>query len=518
MQSWLPPPQASHAIAILGLTMCYCFIADRTQVFNKVQKQYSSVEFMTLGISTIILGVLSIRRSVSSPMRKVSTRDLVTNFANQPFLSRDQTDEWKGWMQFLILIYHYTGASKILWIYEIIRILVASYLFMTGFGHTIFFYRKADYSFRRSMSVLVRLNLLSCCLPYVMRTDYLFYYFAPLISFWYLVIYLTMRIGQSWNSSLGFVLSKILISAVILTASVRIPGLIEGVLRLLRSSCGIQWNVAEWRFRLQLDMYIVYVGMAVAIFFIKITDIFTEERPRNHVSRFVHDYFARLRTLSIVGAIAVIPLFWTLTRRSPDKYDYNGWVPYISCFPILSFVVLRNCSQYARNFYSSIFAWLGKCSLETFTLQFHIWMAADTKGLLSLGVFGRNDTHIDGRWQDFTLLTLVFIWVSWHAAAATTTVTSWIVEPHGSRVEAEVSEVEVSSSATLELPRTRSQQVLDWHLRNEGAVGSNSPNKLTKFWSKDLRVRLVTILGVMWLLNQVSPEGDPSKPLLFWTL
>ena len=498
--------KVSNALCVLLLSLLYCFVADRTQIFNKLHKQFSNVEFLSLCTIALGAGLLSIRRSTTAQVTKWTS---VSGYQDQSFLSREQTDEWKGWMQFFILIYHYTGASKVLWIYEIIRILVASYLFMTGFGHTVFFYRKEDYSLQRFASVVVRLNLLSCLLPYLMQTNYLFYYFAPLNTFWYLIVYLTMRLGSSRSKSIKFLLCKIFVSAFFVTFLISTPGILEKTFIMLKSTCRINWDVLEWRFRVRLDGYIVYIGMLVGVAFVKVSEALHPDHFRSSgPGSLILQHWPKYHLASVILALIALPVFWAATRRSPNKFDYNWWVPYISMFPILSYVTLRNCHHHLRSFHSSIFAWLGRCSLETFTLQFHIWLAADTKGLLSLGIFGRKDTHIEGRHEDLVILTVVFILLSSRVSNATGTITRWIVNPQGPQATTEMIEMQ-------RLPTFIGGGILSPSHQSESWAPKGLMRKLwnatVNLLQESLASRLFLILGVMWGLNMVSYiTHDPS--------
>lgn len=456
--AWLPSERAIHALLVFGMAVVYCFYADRTQVFHKMHKRYTGLSFAALTAAWLAAGCLSVRRS-DKP------------FARSPdqVLSRDQTDEWKGWLQFAILVYHYTGASRVAWIYGLIRVAVASYLFMTGYGHAAFFYKKADYSFRRVAGVLVRLNLLSCVLPYMMRTEYIFYYFAPLVSFWFLVVYATMRLGAQHNGSACFVLGKIAVSALLTATFIRLPGILEAVFAVPHLLAGTEWSVYEFRFRVSLDMFIVHVGMAVAIATIKLGD---SSSP----------YTASFRALcrhALVAAAAALPLFFVFQITRESKFAYNACHPYVSWIPILSFVALRNATQKLRSTYSAVFAWLGRCSLETFTLQFHIWMAADTHGLLNLGF------EEDRRWTNFVLVTAVFLFVSSRVASATADLTAWILD---------------GPEASRQLPTTRAGAGDD--AKPEGGTATDTTGLFQHFSS--LKVRCAAMLVGMWILNLVS--------------
>ena len=506
--SFLPSHKKVRAIAVLALAMCYCYCADRTTLFTKTQKQYVPAQLITSCAVALLLGILSISRSETTTGNKLSAK--TTQVIDQPFLSRHQTDEWKGWMQMVILLYHYTGASKILWIYEIVRVLVASYLFMTGFGHTMFFCKRADYSLRRGAAVLIRLNMLSCTLPFMMQTDYLFYYFAPLISFWYLVIYFTMAIGQSRNHSASFLVVKLVISAAVVTLAIRVPGFFELVFYVLGMACNIHWDVNEWRFRLRLDSLIVYAGMLCAVINIKITGArFADEVGCSGLNRRVKRYTRYGRLALVVTALMGLSLFFMLALRAPTKQVYNGWIPFFSWIPIFSFIVLRNYSHRLRNSHSAIFAWIGRYSLETFVLQYHIWLAADTKGLLGIGVLGRAiGADVIGRRIETAVLTTIFVWVCWHVGIATQTLTTWLVDPQEQGDFVGISKGFAGDENGLLGENSKGRMMNDLPVVSVVKSffekrASISVTVVKRLVAKDLRVRLAIIVAFIWLLNVV---------------
>ncbi|KAI9886025.1 MAG: hypothetical protein M1823_002192 [Watsoniomyces obsoletus] len=502
-----PSRRVGQALVVFWLALCFCYGADRSQAFNKLHKQFSWTDFGILSGLTMALGVLSIRPSKASASRsKDSTITTTTNIPDQPFLSRDQTDEWKGWMQFVILVYHYTGASKEIDIYRIVRLLVASYLFMTGFGHTVFFLTKKDYSFRRVAGVLVRLNLLSCALPYLMRTDYLFYYFAPLVTFWFVIVWGTLGIYRSRNDDMRFLFGKIIVSAILVTGFIQMEGPLEMIFSLLRHTCRIEWDVREWRFRVSLDIFIVYIGMMSAMIFLELTS-----RPMLSEKGWFHRMIRKrgdsLHILSVIISMIILPTYWILTRHHTTKKVSNYWHPYISSLPVLGFIILRNAHRHLRNRHSTIFAWLGRCSLETFTLQFHIWLAADTKGLLSVGVFGEEGI---GKWIEFGMLTAVFFWISSGVATATGTLTEWIISGGGGDEHGNGPSSSGTTQTRLETNQDGGhhdeKRELESGLHSKWSMGrwiSEKTVRANTRFKKSLRIRILGMLLVLWILNLI---------------
>lgn len=482
------------AIFVAALLCCHYF--DRTQILAKGTKQYIPGEFQLLCGLSLLAALVSLRRShPDSPYFLDSSPSPHENELPRPemgpFLSRDQTDEWKGWMQLLILVYHWTGAAT-LGTYVVFRLCVAAYLFQIGYGHTVYFLTTKDFSFHRVASTLLRLNLLSCALPYVMNTDYMFYYAAPLASFWFLVVWATIATGSKHNFSMPFVAGKIVLSAVLVFITVRFTPFPRWTFALLRAFWGVDWDVDEWTYRITLDPFIVAVGMATAV---------GHQVLKNVRLPLVLHYLTAF--FGVVGTF----VFWVAcSGEIANPYDYVEWHPYVSFLPVLGFVALRNVPIGNVRMYSSrAMAWVGRCSLETFTLHFHLFLAADTKGVLRTGLFGGGDGSLLGdRWRDLVLIVPFLLWISSRVASATAHAVGMLT---GTNSDGDNDDDQDSHVDKMGLE----PKVFEGNAggpEHRSPFGFGIPRVARDAYSQcsvhDVRVRMGILLGVMWLLNWVS--------------
>lgn len=458
-----PTEAAVVPFLILGLAVVYMFFGDRTNIFLKVQKQYDAMQFGVLCLVSLAAGAAFLKKADK----------------DQPFLNRDQTDEWKGWMQIAILIYHYLGASKISGIYNPIRVLVASYLFMTGFGHFTYFYKKGEFGFARIANTMVRLNLLTVFLMYAMDTDYLSYYFSPLVSMWFLIIWFVMWAGHQWNKNAAFLLIKLVVAAGLVHVLIQVPGVLEGIFSVLSLIFNIKWNASEWRFRVALDLWIVFGGMLFAYAFIKFSELKIAER----------DSWPNIRRYSIISSVAALVWYFYFELTRENKFVYNAYHPYISIVPILGFVILRNATPFLRMTTSKIFIFVGHCSLETFIIQFHVWLANDTKGLLMV---------LPPRWRflNFVITTIIFIYISHHVAKATGTLTAWFCKGKQAPKQTQTNGHKPEGAGLL-----LNGEPMPEEYTSENATTSQRILGLVSTGWNDVRIKSAMVLFALWMVN-----------------
>lgn len=190
----------------------------------------------------------------------------------------------------------------------------------------------------------------------------------------FLIIWVTMWAGNKYNDRTAFLLSKLAVASLLTFAYFSFEGPLEATFEFLNLVFATTWNAKEWRFRVALDMWIVWGGMLTAFAFIKIKEHRLNDRSE----------WPTWQRYSIIASAVTMVLYFAFELTRKDKFVYNLYHPYISIFPVLAYTVLRNSTPYLRSTSSRLFIYIGQCSLETFILQFYIYLSADTKGIIML--------------------------------------------------------------------------------------------------------------------------------------
>ncbi|KAI1117914.1 10 TM acyl transferase domain found in Cas1p-domain-containing protein [Nemania sp. NC0429] len=428
MAKFIRPELLTAARDIL-VTLAWCWICDGTLQFSKVERHYHQGAFIVICLFWLA-GSFSVLHTIvgsagEAPwVIKNFKMEVASNNEEHKFLSRDQTDEIKGLMQGIVLLYHFNYASQTLWVYKVVRVLISMYFFLSAYGHTLYLLRTRDYSFKRVAVVLFRINALSALLPFMMGTNYSSYYFAPAITFYYVVIYIMLRTLKENNDDPWPLAMKVLVTGGFTSMCITTPGFLEMGTDILRSVFRMSFDVHELRFRLALDRYIVFVGVIVASLVHTATlsdaqEVFTTKgSPRLFDS-------GRARFWVICSSGLALFLFFTQSGLS-SKQSYNAAHPYISWIPILAFVTLRNLYTPAQEKFLAIPAALGRISLETYILQYHIWLGGDATAKLTLG--GLENAPLPLFLIEKALITTLFIGMSALTHRATRTFTASLSE------------------------------------------------------------------------------------------
>lgn len=180
----LPPISTTNRIqdliitqGILGIIMVYFYLCDRTNFFMKENKYYSEFSFW---IPVCWMSAVGLFFTDDSKFTRV--------------MHRDQTDEMKGFMIIVVLIYYMTGATRVIPIYMIIKVFISTFLFLTGYQHFSYFWQTGNNGIVRFLSIMFRINFMTIVLCFAMNRPYQFYFFAPLVSFWFAITYITFTL------------------------------------------------------------------------------------------------------------------------------------------------------------------------------------------------------------------------------------------------------------------------------------------------------------------------------------
>lgn len=356
----------------MSLIMGYFFVCDRTNFFMKENKYYSEFSFW-LPIGYVM--VLGLFFTEDSKLTKI--------------LHRDQLNECKGWMQLVILVYHVTGASRVLVIKMHVKVLISAYLFLLGWEQFTLVWHRGDVGIVGFFRNLFKLNFMTVTLCLCMNRPYQFYYFGPLLSFWYLMIYSFLAFppqitAQHSENIMQF--TYLLIKFIVLFSITTVLFLSEVFFEKIFVTR--PWkalfvttddDIHEWWYRWKLDRYSTIYGMCFSVLLIagQKYNIFDD----NNHSNLFQKRIALSATLVAFLGLGTYTIITFLCRTELECSEIHSYVVFI---PIVSYIFLRNVSGMLRTRYSTFFAWFGEIHLELFLAQYHIWLAADTHGVLVL--------------------------------------------------------------------------------------------------------------------------------------
>ncbi len=348
--AWKGKKEFCNAQFKVAAILLLAFLGDRWEP-SYPRNDNHNMSLFWAGHVVLLVATIATWTHVPRRSRDGTVSDRVT------LLSRPQTEEWKGWMQFAFIMYHYYRAWSA---YNWIRVFVSSYVWMTGFGNFLYFDKKKDFSIERMVSMFIRINYFPLLLSWVTGVPLDLYYVVPLHTVGFFMTLITCYIAVKLETVLGmsYVKSRVLAILLCLVAHVAFYETSAVDFLLIFSD--------EIHFRFQADKYSAWIGIVCGFLMGKASQYMAW--AYGSVNRPFVQWTQRF-----VG-VGLIALWYYGFGYLTDKFTYNPIHPYVFCFAVLGWLMIRNSSRYLTESHSVFLEFLGRNTLETYVLQFHLFM------------------------------------------------------------------------------------------------------------------------------------------------
>ena len=253
--------------------------------------------------------------------------------------------------------------------------------------------------------MLFRINFMAIVILVVTDNEYMLYYICVMHTYWFLSVFLFMRVFASWNNHRLKMLLKFFAYFAVNAFIFEIPCVSVEVFRPLIAVLQFHDShtdlLHEWEFRSHLDHWACFVGMLCAYnypYFETLISYF--ERTESYAEMLKK---MCIKTVIVIATLALGTVWYTYFMGQ-NKFVYNKHHCYSSLVPILVYVFLRNVLSVLRRNHINLFSYIGKMTLETYLSQFHVYLQSNAKYLIG---------YVPGyRLVNFTLATIIYLCIS----------------------------------------------------------------------------------------------------------